>query len=787
MEAARGVPPSEEVDEEWLLRLSFRATKDEQEDWSQMSQALSWLPELSMRERILLGKDLRREGMARLTCQGPEEVCRRLAGIRGDKVQAQVFEPDGTEFLPGGLGTISRRARGVYATPRALTRFVVRSVDGLLRSRLGLDGLCDDRVRLLDPAAGSMNFVLEAYRHALAQERKRAGREGLKPLVDEHLLPHFQGFEILPGSWAEGHQEVRRFLKRIGLASNSAIPLFLADALASPGMRPWSGFLGREAQAVHRLRSETPFNVVLGNPPFNGRSANRGSWIGDLLRGYTLPDGRTDEGYFNLDGRSLGERNVKWLQDDYVKFLRLAQWMIDRNGSGIVAFIVNHNCLEAPTFRGLRQSLLRTFNQIFALDLHGNQRRREKGPDGQRDENVFEGVAQGIAVLFLVKNSSLGKAVYRGDLFGTRKEKLRTLAGSSLEALPWTEMQPRAPLFLFRPSDALREREYQRGIPLPEIFPVHSLGVVTGQDARVLAFNREDFEARLERSGNGLSRRSMTSFLYRPFDVRQLYQGAPLERPRKAVMSHFQRGGNVGLLALRQSTTSTAVLVTRWTAGHKVIDAYAPNTVFPLFLSGEQGTSLPNLALDILRRFAAHLGEIPMPEDLLGYIYAVLHDLRYLSRFGEQLRAGFPRIPLPDGRQEFRRLAALGSELVALHLLADPRLASSSAQLGGDPCRLPAIDARALLYEESAGRVRLNRNGLCFEGIAPDVWRYQVGSYQVLDRWLRARAGGPLTVHALREFRWIAEAIRLSLAVQKRISGGDPPEVKRYPSAWPER
>ena len=768
-----GFCPSEAAGS-WRVELRFEASRDEEADWSCFSLTLPWLSELSTRDRILLGEALRREGRFLLCCAGPEEAARLFSGVCGQRVAARVFEPDGTEFRPEGAKSSSsstERTRGVYATPRALTRFVVRSVDFLLRSRLGLEGLSDPGVRLLDPAAGPMNFVLEAYRRALSEHRRTRGREGLEELLRDHLIPHFEGVEILPRPWAEGHSKVRRFAERFGVVSSlPRIPLFLADALGCPGSTIGGGLLGRDAKAVHRLRSEGAFSVVLGNPPFSGRSANPGRWIGDLLRGYTLPDGRTDEGYFNLDGRPLGERNVKWLQDDYVKFLRLAQWIVDQKGQGIVAFVVNHNCLEAPTFRGLRRSLLRTFDQIYALDLHGNYRRRERTPDGQTDENVFEGVAQGIGVLLLVKRPGLARTVYRGDLYGSRREKLQTLGRTGLETLPWTETEPRAPLYIFRSSHAGREREYQKGIPLPEIFPVHSLGVVTGQDRRALAFNREDFEERLAQSGKSSARRMVTSFLVRPFDLRQLFEGDTLERPRKAVMSHLRQVANVGLLAMRQSTGTSGAFVTRWPAGHKVINSYAPNTVFPLFLRAEPGVGrLPNVAPEFFDTLAAWVGDRPSPESVLGYVYAVLHDRRYLSRFGDQLRDGFPRIPLPAGRDEFQRLATLGSELVTLHLLEDERLPASLVQLDGDPRHLPVIDAKALSYEQSACRVRLNPDGLCFEGVQPGVWHHQVGSYQVLDRWLRARAGRNLAVHEIREFRWIAEAIRLSLAVQDRI------------------
>jgi predicted helicase len=662
------------------------------------------------------------------------------------------------------------RERGVYATPRSLTRFVVRGVDTLLRTRLGLEGgLANGAVRLLDPAAGRMNFVLEAYRRAIAEHRRRHGRDGLEALLSGHLIPHFQGLEILPEPWVDGQRELRRWVsRRVPEACPPRFPLFLADALACPGKTDQKGFLGHEAESADRLRLESPLSVVLGNPPFRGRSANTGTWIQDLLRGYELEDGRVDEGCFTLDGRPLGERNVKWLQDDYVKFLRLAQWIIDRNGEGVVGFVVNHNCLEAPTFRGLRRSLLRTFDQIFALDLHGNQRRRESGPDGERDENVFEGVAQGIAVLFLVKGRrEASSAIYRADLYGSRRDKLRTLAGASLQSLPWVRSEPRAPLYLFRSSDALREREYGRGLALDEMFPVHSLGVITGNDARMLALQREDFERGL----TATSLRAVTRFLFRPFDVRHvLYQRTRLERPRSTVMSHLHWRNNLGLLALRQSPQDTGAFVTRGIAGHKVVHSYAPNTVFPLFLCGEAGRLVPNLSPVAHRSFAAALGELPSPVDVFGYIYAMLHDARYLSRFREPLRIRFPRIPLPATREGFERRAALGRELASLHLLEDLRLSGSAIQLEGDPRSLiPRIDRSALAYDESTGRVRLNRQGLAFAGIAPEVWRHRIGSYQVLDRWLKARSGLHLRLSAIREFRWIAEAVRRSLDVQQRI------------------
>jgi predicted helicase len=554
-----------------------------------------------------------------------------------------------------------QRIRGVYETPGPLVRYVVRSVHVLLQTRLGFSqGLADPRVRLLDPAAGAMNFIRAACR--------TAGRSA-------DLRSRCLGIEILPDVQARG--------------------LIRADALAPP------------PELLDRS-----FNVVIGNPPWRGRSSNRGPWITGLLREY-----------FQVDGQRLGERNPKWLQDDYVKFLRLAQWLIERNGEGIVAFVLNHNFLEAPTFRGLRRSLLRTVEEIYVLDLHGNARRGEDG-------NVFAGVAQGAAVVFLVKKAVLPKRLLRADLQGNRQEKLKVLDRSDIDSTPWTEIEPQSPGYLFVRGDRALAREFERGALLPEIFPVHGTGIVTGRDAEVTAFDRGTLISRFGKKRE----HEIQVFLARPFDLRFiLYAEGFLERPRRGLMTHMMDGDNIGLAVTRQCKGEPGALVTRWMIGHKVLCPYDVSSLFPLYL-GTGTARRPNLTFGLREKLGHWYGEEPTPEEVLGYVYAVLSNESYRQRYRELLRRSFPRITFPRDPRLFAPVSALGRELIGLQLLQDVRLHD----------RLP-------------------------QEIEPDLWEVRIGGYPVLRQWLRARRGRDLGDAESLEMQRIGEALRLMLEVQSAL------------------
>jgi type ISP restriction-modification system protein len=752
------------------LLLRFRPTADELEDHSLLSQALPWLPELG-RERAEFCDDLRRHGLGVVACAGAKEARRLLRQIRGRRLFAQVFAHRGA----AGRATLIRaRHHGVYATPAPLVGYLVRSVHRLLQDRLGWNaGLADPAVRLLDPAAGSMNFLRAAWRLALEAHWHRGGEAA--DLIRTHLLPHFLGIELQATLHVHGLANLSRFLGTHGYApgAGEALPGALGDALA-----PASELL------------DFPANVVLGNPPWCGRSSHQGDWITALLKGYRRADGRDDGGYFRVDGRPLRERNSKWLHDDAVKFLRLAQWKIDQAGEGIAALVLPHNGLDAPTFRGLRRLLRATVDEIYTLDLHGNRRKRERSPDGGPDENVFAGIGQGVALFLLVKRQGLPQRVLRADLYGSRRSKLAALATSHVGTTGWQEVEPRSPSYLLVVADRTIEREYLRGIPLPEVFPLSSTGVITGRDSLAVALDRRSLVERLRalcrEGGNDLRldagrrqqlcrdpawRRRIRSFLARPFDRRFLLDhDALVERPRRAAMAHMAGGTNLALVASRQARGEPGALVTRWIAGHKAVSAYDVSSLFPLHLVDGDGR-VPNLAPDLLARLAECHGVMPQPDEVLGYVYAVLYDPAYRERYRTLLRQDFARIPYPAERGLFTRLAALGGELIGLHLLADERLRRPPVRLVGSLSDGLGWGRRTLLnYREAEGRLYVNAKGSYFEGIAPEVLRYGIGDHPVLARWLTARAGRALRPGESRTFCRIASALVLTIDVQTRIA-----------------
>ncbi|MBI2435014.1 MAG: N-6 DNA methylase [Candidatus Hydrogenedentes bacterium] len=557
-----------------------------------------------------------------------------------------------------------REARGVYYTPEPVVSYIVRSVDEILKSDFKIkDGLADaqkiplppqsgghvpdktHRVLILDPAAGTGTFLYgvidQIHQHLLA--KKQGGT--WDAYVSEHLLPRLFGFELLMAPYAVCHMKLGIQLAELGYTFHSGerLRVYLTNTLEEAfehGELPlFAHLIAQEANAAGDIKKNAPVMVVLGNPPYSGHSANVSSWISDLLRGHDNTANIETGNYFEVDGQPLRERNPKWINDDYVKFIRFAQWRIERTGHGILAFISNHGYLDNPTFRGMRRSLMHTFDDIYLLDLHGSTKKREVAPDGGKDENVFD-IQQGVAIGIFVRRAT-GKdkreaTVWHADLWGVREVwerdkagrlqltggKYATLNQGNVRRTAWTKVKPKAPQYLFVPQDTALLAEYEQGWRLTDAMPVNSVGVATARDKLTVHWAREivwrtvkDFaslspeearskyqlgkdspdwkvawaQADLKRTGP--SRAHLSPLLYRPFDSRWTYytgnSAGFMCRPRTEVMSHMLAGDNVGL-----STTRSIEIGRGWEhvfCSDKLIQLHAVslkegNYLFPLYL-----------------------------------------------------------------------------------------------------------------------------------------------------------------------------------------------------------
>ena len=301
-----------------------------------------------------------------------------------------------------------RERRGVYYTPEPVVSYIVRSVDYLLREKFGrYDGLADKGVYVLDPATGTgtfLYFVIQQIFERVVIQNKQGGQWGR--YVSENLLPRIFGFELLMAPYAVAHMKLGLQLQKLlaetghkGEQFDERLGVYLTNTLEELNPEnqptlPMVNFITEEGQGAAEVKHKEPIMVVLGNPPYSGHSINRSPWITNLVRDY-----------YQVDGQPLGERNPKWLQDDYVKFIRFGQWRISKTGHGMLAFVTNHSYLDSPTFRGMRQQLMQAFSDIYILNLHGNSLKRETTPDGGRDDNVFD-IRQGVAIVILVKVST---------------------------------------------------------------------------------------------------------------------------------------------------------------------------------------------------------------------------------------------------------------------------------------------------------------------------------------------------------------------------------------------
>jgi predicted helicase len=609
----------------------------------------------------------------------------------------------------------TREKRGVYYTPEPVVSFIVRSIHQILKDKFDMGyGLASKNVTLLDPAGGTLGFIYHAIELAVKETRDKIGDGAVNSLIKEWILPNYYAFELMMAPYAIGHMKISFLLEELGykMSDDERVKYYLTNTLEMQELQeskfPGMSSLSHESHEAGKVKKDTPVLVILGNPPYSGHSSNTGEWISDKLKEY-----------YQIDGKPLGEKNSKWLQDDYVKFIRFAQWKIDQAGKGVLGFITNHSYLDNPTFRGMRKSLMNSFDEIYILDLHGNSLKKEKALDGSKDENVFD-IMQGVAIAFFIKyKKGKSKLFSHSELFGLREYKYNLLNKHTINNIKWTKVVPHPEFYQFIPTDNKLANHYYSFNKITDIFPVNSVGIFTARDSLTIGWNDDEIWdrvksfARLEpelarqtyRLGadstdwkvemaqkdlkdSGLIKKNLKPILYRPFDIRFTYYTGKSNsfhcRPRFEIMRHMLED-NLALCVGRQGSVTGSNNYDIVFVSENIVDLNlfrrGGELVFPLYLyqkteQRKKSSSIqlmmfepdesyvavrPNISRIVFEELKKNFKKEPTPEEIFYYVYAILYSKTYRAKYAEFLKNDFPYVPFPKNYKIFSTLAKLGN------------------------------------------------------------------------------------------------------------------------------
>jgi hypothetical protein len=731
-----------------------------------------------------------------------------------------------------------RKSMGAYYTPVPVVNFIIRAVDDVLKKEFNLpQGLADTtkversvmqqgtkakqslhKVQILDPAVGTATFLNETVKFIYQKFR---GQEGVwESYVDKELLPRLHGFELMMAPYTIAHLKLAMTFKETGIDNfKKRLGIYLTNTLEE-GVKNADQFdflgladaISEEAKAASIIKHDTPIMVVLGNPPYSGVSSNMTFYANSLVDSYKVEPG----------GKEKLKERKHWLNDDYVKFIAFAEKLIKKNGEGIVAMITNHGYLDNPTFRGMRWHLTQTFSSIYVFDLHGNSKRKEISPEGGKDENVFD-IQQGVAIIIGIKQKSTQQKqakIFRGDLWGNRKNKFEKLGIERISDISWSEIALNKKTFSFtKNQDQQLKQEYEKGISLADLFTQNVTGIVTMGDGFVLAQNANEIKERIqeflsndlsenelkERYGlgknyakwilvnkqNGLifNNSKITEFTYRPFDNRWVYYDEHfIWRTRDKVANHFLNK-NYGLIFSRQAITNNWSHIQA--CNHPVDNrAHYSNKGIPIFAplylySNSQQLKInndvereSNVDKNLVRLLLKNINSYDWvddheekdqsnkskvsPLDILDYIYAVLHSQNYRDKYKDFLKSDFPRIPVANDSKSFWGLVKLGGRLRQFHLMEDPDLENLITTF------LVAGDNIIEKVEYRDSKIIFNETQY-FGNVPKEAWDFYIGGYQPAQKWLKDRKGKTLTYEDVVHYQKIIKVLTETKKVMKKI------------------
>lgn len=747
-----------------------------------------------------------------------------------------------------------RKKMGVFYTPLPVVQFIVRSIDDILKKEFNLpQGLADTskveidrlvqaddarfkdgrkkikeqvhKVQILDPATGTGTFLNETILHI---KKSFAGQEGRwNNYVSSDLLPRLHGFELMMASYTIAHMKLSTTIEESGAdIKNTRLGVYLTNTLEEPKVSDDTLFallgldkaITEESRLANKVKNNLPVMVVMGNPPYSGVSSNETKYANKLVDKYKIEPG----------GKQKLQERKHWLNDDYVKFISFAEEMIEKNGEGVLGFITNHGYLDNPTFRGMRWHLMKTFDSIYVIDLHGNSKKKEVTPDGGKDENIFN-IQQGVAIILGVKKKNEGSLakVYHLDIWGKQKNKFEQLNGLNFNKVDWQKLESRLPNLVFVPEGSNKiNDEYQKGFSVNDLFIKSTTGIVTmgdnfiiDEDKNILKKRLTDFlnseiteSALKEKYGLGKNyakwilgnkelivndQNKIVPISYRPFDNRFTYFDNKLVwRPRTNVMRNFIDGNNIGLVTARSNKNPIPdhFYISKYITEAKLGESSTQSAVFPLYIYNEDGNQsyvgsvgnipidrTPNFNLSIARKIASQVGssyypviEYPTkkgderltPEDILDYIYAVLYSPNYREKYKEFLKIDFPRVPYPKDKKTFSKLVAFGKELRELHLLESPKVNKFITTY--PEAGTDVVEKKFLKFKDE--KVYINETQY-FGNVPETVWNFYIGGYQPAQKWLKDRKDRKLSNTDIEHYQKIVVVLSETDRIMKEIDG----------------
>jgi len=704
----------------------------------------------------------------------------------------------------------TRRSHGVFYTPWQLAMAIVVRVDTVLKREfrlpLGLadgkswrqvgirpatESICIDQpiATIMEPSVGSGIFLAAVLRtmYRNLQAEYGSGKQlacRWQKLVETELPFRLVGIDLMPQAITEAKICLARELEQSGLSEThvESIPLIQCDAL--------------DHSIYQRVPNPT---VIIGNPPYSSGSTNSGKWVCDLLRGKTA-NTVASLSYFEVDGKPLKEKKL-WLHDDYVKFMRVAQWHIERSGVGVVGLVTNHGFLDNVTFRGMRFQLLDQFNQIELLNLHGSAKQRGTAAKRAGDASVFD-IGQGVSATILARTPNRNPSSVRyGELLGPKSAKLDRLASKQWHELVSEEIQPASPNYLLVPQCTKMQARYESGIPILDLFPRSTSAMVTARDSIVIdtcrrrLLNRiadfrdtklsdEQLRARyfprarsqryvpgdtrswklarareiLREDDNWQDRVELCA--YRPFDYRWIYSPSwMIDWPRGEVMDAMRSGSAMALVVRRQMPPDRPCnffFASRLPVVDGLIrsDNRGNETVIPLFVGkgiNVRDERLPNYFN------SPENDQASSPELLQAFVYGLFCSRTYQESFQTQLRLDFPRVFFPQTRHVFQGIAKLGAELLLLH-----------SELPSTEVLNPTQTIGAGYPKWKSGAIWIDDKTPIAE-VSEIAWNFQIGSHQVLRKWLKDRRQQGLARQEIEWFQSVCHRLERTLQCIAKI------------------